>query len=100
MFDDTLWLPCTCSDIDPTQPGTPTSYQNLLKVSALYLQYVRRRTSYMHPPLNTNFEPGISIFHLDLPPIFDRLLWEKYTIPYPDCYRIVSDVHLREAERI
>ena len=23
----------------------------------------------MHPPLNTNFDPRISIFHLDLPPI-------------------------------
>ena len=22
----------------------------------------------MHPPLNTNFDPRISIFHLDLPP--------------------------------
>ena len=37
MFDDTLWLPCTCSDIDPVHPGTPTAYQYLLKVSALYL---------------------------------------------------------------
>ena len=37
MFDDTLWLPCTCSDIVPVHPGTPTEYQYLLKVSALYL---------------------------------------------------------------
>ena len=36
-FDDALRLPYTWSDIDTAQPGTPTDYQYLLKVSALYL---------------------------------------------------------------
>ena len=36
-FDDKLRLPYTWSDIHTAQSGTPTDYEYVLNVSALYL---------------------------------------------------------------
>ena len=41
----------------------------------------------MHHLFEYEFWPANFNISLRFTPQFDRLLWEKYTIPYPDCYR-------------